>query len=369
MKNNRRSLCFWSLLIAATTLGAYSCGDSSTGEQGAVAHETTGTAERRVRVVAVERRDYEPTLVVTGSLVARRHAVLRAMVDGDLEELPVDIGDEVGAGELLFQIRLTDYRLALQRAEAALAEVEAAVEDAVRERQRLEGLYADGAATEQMRDKAITVRRLAEAAVERVRAARDTAAQQLEDATVFARYPAVITARFREQGEFMKKGDPVLEVTDLSVLNAELDIPERFVGLVVMGMSGTLGFEAGVEDAVGKVVAINPKVDRASRTFRVKVAVDNSSRALSAGMFCTATIELPREAGLAAIPEAAVIRDEGRSWVWIVEEGHTFQRLIEEAGSSDGFVLTRAGIQLGQEVVIDGFGGLVDGSAVVVEDQ
>jgi len=359
----------WTLLAVSMLLGGFSCGGRTPEGQVKAGDRTSGTAQSVVRVAAVESRDYEPALLATGTLVADRRAELRAMVDGDLEKLPVDIGDEVRSGDLLFQIRLVDYRLALQRAEAALTEAEAAVEDTERERRRLENLLADGAATEQMRDKAITANRLAVAAVERFRAARDTAAQQLEDATVKAPYPAVVTARFGEPGEYVKKGDRVLEITDLAMLNAELDIPERFVGLISKGMPASLEFEAGVEDAEGKVVAINPKVDRSSRTFRVKVEVENASRALSAGMFCTVRLGLSLETGLAAVPEAAVIRDAGRSTVWVVEGGVAFQRLIEEVGSADGFVLNRSGLQIGEEVVIEGFGGLVDGSAVIVEDQ
>jgi len=369
MTHPRISSYLRSLLAVAVLLGAYSCGGRSTEGDVQGADGTSGTAQAVVRVAAVELRDYEPVLLAPGTLVADRRAELRAMVAGDLEKLPVDIGDEVRTGDLLFQIRLVDYRLALQRAEAALTEADAAVEDSERERRRLENLLADGAATEQMRDKAITANRLAVAAVERFRAARDTAAQQLEDATVKAPYPAVVTARFGEPGEYVKKGNPVLEITDLAMLNAELDIPERFIGVVSKGMPASLEFEAGVEDAEGLVVAINPKVDRSSRTFRVKVEVDNASRALSAGMFCSVRLGLALETDRAAVPEAAVIRDGGRSTVWVVEDGVAFQRPIEEAGSADGYVLTRSGVQLDQEVVIDGFGGLVDGSAVVVEGQ
>ena len=369
MTHPRISSCLPAMLAVASLLGAYSCGGRTTEGDLQGADRTSGTDRAAVRVTVSESRDYNPTLFATGTLVADRRAELRALVAGDLERLPVDIGDHVREGDLLFQIRLVDYRLALQRAEAALTEAEAAVEDTERESRRLENLLADGAATEQMRDKAITANRLAKAAVERIRAARDTAAQQLEDATVNAPYSGVITSRFAEPGEFSKKGERVVEITDLAKLNAELDIPERFVGAISKEMPATLEFEAGVADAVGVVVAINPKVDRSSRTFRVKVEVENASRALSAGMFCTVRLGLPQEDALPAVLEAAVIRDEGRSTVWIVEDGVAFQRLIEEVGSAEGFVLTRSGLKVGERVVIEGFGGLVDGTGVVVEDE
>ena len=368
MTHTRFSSCLRLLLAVTMLLGAYSCGGRTTEGDVEGADRSSGSDQATVRVAVAESRDYNPTLLATGTLVADRHAELRALVAGDLERLPVDIGDRVRAGDLLFQIRLVDYRLALQRAEAALTEAKAVVEDTEREARRLENLLADGAATEQMRDRAITANRLAVAAVERIRAARDTAAQQLEDATVNAPYPGVITSRFAEPGEFLKKGERVVEITDLAKLNAELDIPERFVGTISMGMPATLEFEAGAGDAEGEVVAINPKVDRSSRTFRVKVEVENASRALSAGMFCTVRLGLPQEEALPAVPEAAVIRDEGHSTVWVVEDGAAFHRLIEEAGSADGFVITRSGLQIGERVVIEGAGGLVDGSTVVVEN-
>jgi RND family efflux transporter MFP subunit len=317
-------------------------------------------------VVQVEPRDYQPIVVATGTLVAERYAVLRALVDGDIAQLPVDIGDEVRTGQLLFQIRQVDYQLALQRAQAAVAEAEAAVEDADRERLRLENLLRDGAATEQMRDKAVTVFRLAAAVAERLRAARDTAEQQLRDTTVVAPYPAAVTALYHEQGEYAKKGEAILEITDLDLLNAEMDLPERLVGAISRGMKVPLTFEADVPDMESTVVAVNPKVDRSSRTFRVKAAVANRDRQLSAGMFCTAILTLPAQSDLPAVPAGAVIRDEGQSMVWIVEGDSTHRRRIDEVGDTDGWIVTRAGVQPGEWVVVSGSGGLVDGSSVVV---
>lgn len=354
------------ILAMAALIG---CGERDGEGTRPAAARTDVTAERTVRVAPVERRDYAPRLMATGTLVAERHAELRALVAGDLAELPVEIGDRVRAGELLFRVRQVDYRLALQRAEANLAEARAAVEDAEREKGRQENLLRDGATTEQMRDKAVTAHRLALAAVERLRAARDTAAQELADTTRVAPYGAAVTARFHEEGEYVKKGDPVVEIMDLARLNAELDVPERFAGAISPGMPVPLSFAARIPAVEATVSAVNPKVDPGSRTFRIKAAVDNRDRVLSAGMFCTATLTLPVHNDLPAVPAQAVVRDEGRSWVWVVEGETTSQRPIEEVGEADGWILVGSGLGPGERVVVEGLGGLADGAAVVVRDE
>ena len=82
--------------------------------------ETTGP--RSVKTATVTVRDIQPSAQATGTMVPRRHSELHALVDGQTERLPVDIGERVKKGQLLYQIRTVDHRLALQQAERYIPE-------------------------------------------------------------------------------------------------------------------------------------------------------------------------------------------------------------------------------------------------------
>jgi RND family efflux transporter MFP subunit len=289
------------------------------------------------------------------------------LVPGEVESLPVDIGSIVRRGDLLFSVRQADYALALQRAEADLAEAEVGVTAALRELRRLENLFSEGSATDQMRDQAATEHDRALAAKEQGLAARAQALQALEDCTVRAPYGGVVTHRYIEPGEYVSAGDPVLELMDLSLLNAELELPERYAGAIPIGSEVSLTFEYRDDAVMGSVARVNPKVDTETRTFVVEVTVDNGEGLLQAGLFCSATFPLPVQRDRIAVPRDALQRDEGRTTVWVVEQGRVSSREIVEGEGLDGWVLVRSGLEEGEIVVIEGSGGLVEGGAVTTE--
>jgi RND family efflux transporter MFP subunit len=330
----------------------------------------TGNAEgtQKVKTGTVELRDFQPIIQATGTLVPRRHTDVYALAGGQIEKLPVDIGDHVLKGALLFMIRTVDYRLALQQAEANLARAEVMVRDRKREKERINNLFEAGSATQQMHDQTITAHEESEATLAQAVAARDIARQALKDCTASAPYEGIITARYLEEGEFIDKGKKVLEIMDLSILNAEMELAERYAGTVTKGLSVDLSFNNRPESLVGTVVAVNPKLNPANRTFLVKVAVDNREGALQAGLFCSGRFKLPVKEKQMAIPATALLRDEGRSTVWVIMEGKAYPKNVKEGEFFNGLVWILDGLEPGDIVVTEGSGGLIEGTSVTVSN-
>ncbi|MBT8490380.1 MAG: efflux RND transporter periplasmic adaptor subunit, partial [Deltaproteobacteria bacterium] len=285
------------------------------------------------------------------------------------ESLPVDIGDRLKKGHILFRIREVDYELAYRQAEANLTRAAVILKDRKREKKRMQNLFKAGSATQQAWDRAITAYEEAEAALSLAQVARDITRQSLTDCTIRAPYDCVVTARFIEQGEYAKKGNTIVEIMDLTVLNAELELPERYAGKIVKGLVVRLTVNSGSGPVMGEIVAVNPKIDQTSRTFLIKVAVDNRDGKLQSGLFCSALFRLPPQRGQTAIPKAALSKDEGRSTVWIVKNGKVFKKIIRTGDAIGDWVPILDGLQPGDMVVVEGAGGLLEGVQVVVINQ
>lgn len=365
-------------ILLLTALAAAGCGrktgagpeaggapDTAAGT--ATAATTEALAPREVELVVAARRDFRPTLEATGTLRAVREAEMRALSEGQLEAVPVDVGSRVAAGQTVFQVRPTEYRLELQQAEAAVVSAQVALKDARRERERMEGLAREGSATGQMLDQAVTAAERAEAALGEAQARRDAARQRLADTTGAAPYGGVITARMLQRGEFVARGAPVVKIADLSTLHGEFEVPERLAGTLAPGMKASLAVRTAGEPLQGTIVAVNPSIDSTNRTFLVKVAVPNPELQLQAGLFATARFELPARLGVLAVPLAAVTRDEGRSYVWIVDGGRARTLPIREGLADGEWVEVVEGLDPGQGVVTTGAGGLVAGAQVAVK--
>ena len=120
---------------------------------------------RAVETAPVELRNFQSRIQATGTLVPQRHSEIYSLAAGQVEKLPVDIGDPVSKGDLLFRIRTVDYRLALQQAKANLERAGVMVRDRKREKERIENLFAAGSATQQMYDQSQTAHEEASAAL------------------------------------------------------------------------------------------------------------------------------------------------------------------------------------------------------------
>jgi len=343
----------------------YGCGDK-TAQATQTLEEKQGKPE--VKTAQVELRDFQSLVEASGTLVPARHAMLATLVGGKLQTIRVDIGDKVKRGDILFQVRTVDYELALKKAEAAHRRSEVMVKDRQREMARVENLFNGGSATEQARDQAITAFEDALSALSLAGASRDTARQSLEDCIVKAPYDGKITAKYIQEGEFARPGTKVLEIMDLTTLNAEIDVSERYAGKITTETSVSVLPSTGAESLTGKIAAINPKIDLAGRTFLVKTAIDNTSGSLQAGLFCTARFALPAAKNKTAVPVSAMSRDQGKSTVWLIEDGMAYKKDVVDNGIYDGWVWIKSGLKQGQHVVIEGAGSLIEGVEVEVRD-
>jgi RND family efflux transporter MFP subunit len=378
MKRVRISAMLLFLPILLSLLGCGNDGETRTRE--ATLSKEDALKPKEVSVEEVGKRNFDRSVRFTGTLQPENHAGLRALVEGTIDKFPVEIGDRVEKGQILFLVRLVDYELRVRQALSAIRVAEAteqtyrvSVEEAEREKLRMENLYKEGSATEQMRDRAGTEHARAVALLEQARAtvlqARvglDTARQALEDCTVAAPYAGFVTGKFREQGEYVRRGEVIVEIMDLSSLEAEVALPERYFESVSPGAPVPIEVGSVSMQVNGEVVAVNPKIDPQTRTFLIKVRVDNQEGRLKAGLFCSGLLSLPSVQGGIAVPSAAVLNDEGRSYVWVAKAGMVKRRVIQVGATAEGFVEVTDGLETGEKVVVEGTGGLMDGSPVEV---
>lgn len=359
------------------------CDSAETTGKGETAHAKEAALRPRVvSVTEVAQHDFEQSIPFTGTLQPENHAGLRALVEGTIDTIPVEIGDRVEKGRLLFQIRLVDYELRVREAQSAIRVAEATeqtyrvtAEDAKREMLRMENLTREGSATEQMRDRArteydraVALQEQAKASVLRAQVGLDAALQALDDCTVKAPYAGFVTGKFREQGEYVHRGERVLEIMDLSSLKAEVDLPERYFESVRAG--SPVAIKVGSMDMRidAEVIAVNPKIDFQTRTFLIKIRVDNREERLKAGLFCSGRLSLPAVRSAPAVPSSAVLNDEGRFYVWVDRAGHAERRLIQVGVRARDFVQVTEGLRPGEKVVVEGHGGLMDGSQIEVRE-
>ena len=169
-------------------------------------------------------------------------------------------------------------------------------------------------------------------------------------------------------GDTLTTQSAVYVVGDLSSLLVETFIPERFVAVIRQGLRAVLWFEAiPGETFNGEVIEINPVLDPASRTMRIRLRFINPDPRIKAGMFATISLVTNRRVDVPVIPRISVINTYGSWIVFIVDENNTARRREVTLGlDNEEFVEILDGISMTERVVSAGQNFLSDGDLVRV---
>jgi len=243
-------------------------------------------------------------LTVTGIVRAVDQVVIKSELPGIIQRLAVKEGERVTEGQLLLELDNQHQKIAIDLSKAGLTKAKAAVDEtqvlltnAEKELSRIE-IAASALPRKELEDIKDQVLRLkanlAAQVAEVVRAEHDIRLreQELKDTQIFSPFNGTVTELFVVKGDSLRTLDtPILELVDLDHLYAELRLPSSYVQSVTFNSPVKLQIESewmGTRGHMeGRVAFINPTIDAASRTFKIKVDVP-AGRGVRPGMLVDA---------------------------------------------------------------------------------
>jgi HlyD family secretion protein len=331
-----------------------------------------------VTVVPAVKREFVDRLFVSGTLVAREEAQVAARVDGlSIVEVDAEDGDRVRQGQVLARLDrtqldalLAENDAATKRADAAIdqahsmiaqsqAQLQFASDDYDRARKLGSGVMA--VSTIEQRETAMKTAeaqlgaaKYALGLAEADRKSRDAERQELlvriDRTEVKAPVGGIVSRRSARLGaDASPTGEPLFRIIEDGAIDLEADVPEQSLARLAVGMPAELKLP-GVEGAVaGRVRLVDQEVDKASRTGRVRIALDDVSHA-HIGAFASGQVELARRDGVGA-PATAFEREGEKASLYVVSNGKVEERRVK-AGIVDGdSVEIDSGVAAGESVV------------------
>jgi cobalt-zinc-cadmium efflux system membrane fusion protein len=317
-----------------------------------------GTAEAAgLKTTTVEERPFAPSIEVVGQLEfnANRVAELSPKDAALIMEVRVDVGDDVRAGQGVVVVTSASAgkdRAGLQAADAALA----SAQFALTRKLQLTGVVAQREVDEARRDLATAQaeRNAAEAAL-KAQGASTEAVDGGSRLVLSSPLAGTVVDRDAVVGRNVEAGHVLLKVADVSLLWAQLDVPEEQAAAVLPGQRVTLLLDGGREPIEGKIARVGASVDPRTRTVRARVEVANPDRKLKAGAFLRARIETASQKGALLIPREAVQTAEGNDLVFADRGGGVFDPIKVTVGRVDGDdVEVIAGLAVGTRIVTAG---------------
>lgn len=305
------------------------------------------------RVESPELKDLVKKTVATGAIVPREEVEIKPRVSGVIEELFVEAGAEIKAGDPLARIRIVPDAASLQRAESGVQAARIAHDNARRELERARGLFAQGVIAEAelaryQTDLALRQQELASAgeSLQIVKEGQGRSGGKVSNVVVTSTVngmvidvPIKVGASVIESNTF-NPGTTVAVVADMSDMIFQGHVDESEVGKIEVGMP--LDIKIGAlekETFAGKLEHIAPKgkvVDGAIQ-FEIKAAVTPKPGVfVRAGYSANADVVLDRRTQVLAIREALVQYQDDKAFVEVETAPRTFARREVKLGLSDG---------------------------------
>ncbi len=320
-----------------------------------------------VRVATVERQDVRRSVTLVGTVEPWKRSIVASELAGRVVNFPVKAGRQVRRGELLARLDTDTLMIQLESATASRAEGVVRHDQAKLDLERIKALFEKEAVTRKERDDAISEelalrRRLTQLDAE-IRRVRD----RIKKSRIVAPFDGWIIEEHTEIGQWVEEGGPVVEMVDLSRLQLEVPVPERFVPFLRRGdpitavFDGLPGFKA-----TGEVFSIVAQADRAARTFPVKMEIPNPEFIIKSGMVARVTITVGETYQALVVPKDALVLKGGNQFVFLIENGVAVQQQVKPGIHTDGLVEVSGDLQAGMDVVVQGNERLLPGQSVRV---
>lgn len=307
-----------------------------------------------------------------GTLEPDEIVQIATRVAGVAERVAVREGQVVAEGEVLVEIEPQRFRIAVDRARAALAKAEAQVEEAHASLTRREELATRGNDLVPVEELAAWRSRLAQAQADVALARAGLAQAELDaaNATVRAPLAGTIESRAVRLGQYLPIGALVATQVRRLPLRLSARVPAAEAALLVVGQA--VHAQVGTQRLPGTLVQVGAAADPASRTVPVLALIPDADASVVAGGFAELVAAVGGTAERLAVP-ASALRAGERGWTAFVIEGAAGEEIARRRTirpglrSADGWVEVVEGIAAGERVVMRGADALRDGQAVTIQ--
>ena len=306
-----------------------------------------------VRLKEIEPGSLKIQTTYVGSLLPNQRVLMRSQIDGVIEKINFEEGDEIAKEKRLIDISTKELQLKLK---IAIADSNLADINIKRDEKLSSSNLISSSQLDQTRTRA-----------ESARLNKELAKISLKKSLISSPLDGTVKTRYVKVGEFVRKGDKLVEILDLSRVIVKVNIPELEILEIKIGQKVEVALYI-MEEIIfsGEVKNIGLEADSNNRTFPVEIHVSNSERMLRPGMLARATFTTLIDDEQIVIPRHTILEKERGRVVYVFDKGKVFQRDIQVGLSQQDQVQVLQGLKKGELIVVEGHNKLSDSEEVNV---
>jgi len=308
----------------------------------------------QVSVATVAPAPMKDILLLPGETEAWQDVRVGADMGGRVEWIGPKEGDVVKQGELIAKIDVSTLKAALDKAEAALK----LAEDLYDRRLKL---FERKIINQEELDKALTERTLAKASFRQ-------AQTEWDRGFVKAPISGLVNHLFVDEGEFIDRGKPLVDLVNVDKIKVNVNVPELDVRFLKTGQKAMIRVDAFPErEAVGTIDFVAYKADPATKTFQVKVVMDNADRDIRPGMIARVAFLRRIIPDALSAPLFALVDKGGERMVFVEKDGVVHARSVSIGIIEGDRVQITQGLEPGDRLIVTGQKDVEEGMKVQVQ--
>jgi len=317
--------------------------------------------------------------VVTANGVAEpmQTVAVEAQVNGILTRVNFSEGQDVSAGQVLFQIDARPYLAVLDQARAQLARDAATAANARRDATRYAALIKEGYVTTSQADQAEAAAVSSAASVAADRATVQRAALDVANCTIRAPISGKTGSLLVRMGNLVKENSqpPLVVINQIQPILVRFSIPQgQFPDIQRYYRSGNaLQVRATPSEGTGipidgSLAFVDNNVDSTTGTVLLKARFSNPDGTIWPGQYMSVALQLYVDPNALTLPAPAVMTGQQGTYVYTVDTTLTAkQRPVQVARTVDTLAVIASGLREGERVVVDGQSRLIPGAKVAIK--
>ncbi|GAB4324269.1 MAG: efflux RND transporter periplasmic adaptor subunit [Candidatus Sumerlaeia bacterium] len=356
-------------LAFSATAGAQPSDEDNKSEKAENAPSAGGPPPAAVVVQTVGETIMAPEGEFLGTIYYNQTSEIAAEVEGQVENIFIEAGQFVEEGQVLARLNDDLLRQDLQIEQAALDEMTIALEKARLDLERSKKLFAENSVSEQVFDDDRFAVQMREKAIQTQRARIQKIALEIAKKEIRAPFAGAVLEKHTAEGEWLAKGGRIATIARTSEVDIIANVPQSILPFLKPDCEVPVVING--RERTGRLFAVVPQGDVATRTFPVRVRLANADGALLAGMEGTLRLASGPQMPCLQIPRDALLRRPGGDGmiVFAAENGQAVPHSVEVLG----FMREMAGVtsdtlKPGMSVVVKGNERLRPGQPIAPRD-
>lgn len=354
----------YTLLLFSAVLSFTACNNASEEKK------IDSTPAVPVTVSSVAAENNTPFLTASGKIEAANSVTLSTRMMGFVDKVHVTVGQKVTKGQLLVSINNSDLSAKSAQTSAGITEAQAAFNNAEKDYQRFQNLFAENSASQKELDDQRARYEMAKARLEGAKQMKNEVQSQFAYVNLRAPFNGVVTSKNIEAGDMANPGVPLISVEGPGNFEVIASVPESEISKIKSGSEVQVIVKSSDKILPATVTEVSTSAKNTGGQYLVKVVLDKTDASILSGMYATVQfpIEKKTETTTVLVPQEALVKRGQLTGIYTVSESNTaLLRWLRLGRTFGDNVEVLSGLAADENYIIAAEGKLFNGAKITIK--